>query len=164
MHKLKLFEKGIVFCLLILSLSSCSSFTLQGLLDIKKEKVDNNVIEEASQTTPPSQNRALNAISPSSTSNTKHSEDGVLQKETDAWLKNEWEPLTQETNSTNNTQNGTLSTEPEDDNRSFTLQKYVDKAGVYMENKRRRDENKTKAPSHYEKMESMPGIGTPKKR
>jgi len=157
MHNKKLYIKIIALFLISLLLSSCSGFTLQGLIDGKDKKVDNNVTIQKAEMPAPSSNRALNAISPSRTLDSSHSEDRVLQKETDEWLKNEWEPLTQETNSTQ-------SVNKEEDNSSFTLQKYVDKATLYIKNKEKRDANKTKAPSHYKKMESMPAIGNTKKR
>ena len=47
---------------------------------------------------------------------------------------------------------------------STGLQYYMDKANIYIENKKKRDSNKTKAPSHTEKMSTMPGIGKTKSR
>ena len=52
----------------------------------------------------------------------------------------------------------------EDDNSSFTLQHYVDELGTYIDEKKQRDANKTKAPSHLKKLESIPAIGSSKRR
>ena len=115
---------------------------------------------------------ALQSISPSITASDAHEEHRVLQKNTNDWIKNEWEPLTESNNtitkSSNNyntdTQNLVIDdknqTLGEDGNSSFTLQHYVDKAGLYLENREIRDTNKTKAPSHAEQIDALPGIGT----
>jgi hypothetical protein len=120
--------------------------------------------------TPPSQNSTLQSISPSKTAGDDHEEYRYMQKNTNEWIENEWEPLTEgnatvtkngEDNNTD-TKSVTVSNEEEvtgDDNSSTGLQYYVDKAGVYLENKKKRDANVTKQPSHVDKVNAMPGIG-----
>ena len=171
--------------LLLVSLSislfyGCSGHTLQDLIDGKtadkpsSKEVSNGEVE--AKPVAPSQNKALNSISPSSTSKAKHTKDRALQKSTDSWLKNDWEPLTdgntstdQESNCSLEETNSSLKAAPTQnrsskDINSTGLQYYVDKAGIYMENKEKRDANKTKAPSHTEKINEMPGIGKSKDR
>jgi len=149
----------------------CSGHTVQDLIDGKSDEQPssehpNNRQEEPAPVAP-SQNKALNSISPSSTSNDKHTEDRALQKGTDAWLKNDWEPLTEGNTSNDSNQSlkaNSCNNRTVDDINSTGLQYYVDKAGIYMENKEKRDANKTKAPSHTEKINEMPGIGKSKDR
>jgi hypothetical protein len=92
------------------------------------------------------------------------------------WIKKEWEPLTESNTSTekpdsnedsadrNITNSDTNQSDHADNNSSSGLQYYVDKAEIYFENKEKRDANKTKAPSHVDKVNAMPGIGKPTKR
>ena len=148
-------------------LQGCSGHALQDLID-----GDNNTTHTTngseSKKVAPSQNKALNSISPSTTAGDEHEEYRYMQKDTNVWIENEWEPLTENnasaqkedshaTVSENNVTNS-------DDLNSTGLQYYVDKAGIYMENKEKRDANKTKAPSHVDKVNAMPGIGKPDKR
>jgi len=149
----------------------CSGHTLQELIDGKKENDSSSEKPsgdhaEAYQV-PPSRNSALNAISPSSTADESHQEYRYLQKSTDDWIEKEWEPLTEppksvtESNITayddNHNEENTSSIDG--DSGTFTLQHYVDKTARYIENKKRRDANKSKSPSHTEKINAMPGIG-----
>lgn len=113
----------------------------------------------------PSQNSSLNAVSPSPTA---ESEGGVMQRSLDAWLKEEWTPMTKivpvETKTT--APDGTVVTtttmvevpEPKD-NEPFTLQKYADKWKVYHENQARMNAGKPKEASHLEMLNRMPLIG-----
>ena len=131
----------------------------------------------------PSQNQSLNAVSPSTPAT---SEGGAMQRSLDAWLKEEWTPLTARTVTTTTAPDGTVTTvktdakevtttvaspdgktvittapaapEPED-NTPFTLQKYADKWKVYHENKAKMNEGKPKEPSHIEMMNTMPVVG-----
>ncbi len=149
-------------------LQGCSSHTLQDLID---GNGDTDKQTNESSNVAPSQNNALNAISPSRSSRNENREDGYLQKTTDTWVEEEWEPLTESNTSSqkievskvstdvNATESDHNSTNSDDTNNSFTLQHYVDKAGVYFDNKERRDANKTKVPSHIDKVNAMPGIG-----
>lgn len=131
----------------LLSLSGCSGHGLQDWAD----KTFNNTPkgEERSEavsdapTVPPSQNEALQAVSPSQTAT---SEGGVMQKKLDTWVEKEWTPAV-ETNESIKAMN-------EDEERPFTLQEYVDKAAVYMENKPESDK-----PSHSQQLEELPVIG-----
>ena len=93
---------------------------------------------------PPSQNRALNSISPSNNAEKK----GTLQNSLDSWLKDDWEPTQKET------KKESLHVK-EDDNSSFKLQNYVDKWKRYSEKKA----SKPKKPSHVEMINSLPVIG-----
>ena len=144
--------------ILISLFQGCSGHSLQELLD-GESSTD-------TKTVAPSQNKALNSISPSTTAGDDHEEYRYMQQNTNAWIKDEWEPLT-ESNTTTNEEKKVeeLSSANEhdlssdDDNSSYTLQRYVDKAGLYLENKEKRDANKTKAPSHVDKINAMPGIG-----
>ena len=153
----------------------CSGHALQDLIDAQHP--DNTSPKQKStqpnnqKIVPPSENSALNSISPSATSNDKHQEDRYLQKTLVGTSKQDNE-VNQEimysvtesniTNKNNNISNDKNSTV--DDNSSFTLQHYVNELGDYMDEKERRDANKTKAPSHAEKINAMPGIGKAKKR
>ena len=147
--------------------SGCSGHFLQDLVDGKTS--DNSSSKD--HDVAPSSNSALNSISPTSTSNDKHKDERYIQNSLKAWKE--------ETNNTkkkinidvteSNTSHEQLSSvdeqnSSEDDNSSFTLQYYVDEFGAYLDEKERRDANKTKAPSHLKKLESMPGIGTSKRR
>ncbi|MCJ7766131.1 MAG: hypothetical protein MUP09_09365 [Thiovulaceae bacterium] len=137
----------------------CSGTALQNSSDGNSAKV------------PPSQNRALQSISPSKTASDDHSGDRIMQNKTNEWIKNEWEPLTESnTNITKSSNSYSTDTEKtavddrnqtqnEDENGSSGLQHYVDKAGIYLENKTLRDANRTKEPSHTEKISTLPGIG-----
>ncbi len=100
-----------------------------------------------------------------------------MQQNTNEWLKKEWDPLTENNSSDvengNSASNNTHKLDSNDTNESLTneenntasgLQYYVDKAGIYLDNKEKRDANKTKAPSHVDKVNAMPGIGKSTKR
>lgn len=133
----------------------------------------------------PSQNTSLHSVSPSPTA---ISGGGAMQRSLDAWLKEEWAPLTNNTprvttetkpdgtivttkieaatvTTTTKKPDGTVTTttattapEPED-NTPFTLQKYADKWKVYQENKAKMNGGKPKEPSHIEMMQSLPVVG-----
>ncbi|MGA9046064.1 hypothetical protein [Sulfuricurvum sp.] len=113
----------------------------------------------------PSQNSSLNAVSPSTTAT---SEGGSMQRSLDAWLKEEWTPLTTPANGANATSatavsnvsepSGTVTAQPED-NTPLTLQKYADKWKTYHENKEKMKEGKPKEASHIEMMQSLPVVG-----
>jgi len=142
----------------------CSGHALQDLIDgdssqeRSSQQIDNE--DENSKTVAPSQNKALNSISPSRAASDKHEEYRQIQKSTNAWIEDEWEPSTENNVSDNievkSDENSTLSQE---NNSSTGLQYYVDKAEVYLEKKKKRDANKTEVPSHTEKIDAMPGIG-----
>ncbi len=168
-------ERSTLFAILLVMtlLQGCSGHALQDLIDGKSDtntpSPTSNKTSSPSQKTPPSQNSALNTISPSNTASDDHEAYRHMQKNTNTWIDEEWTPLTEGKKSvTNSDINGSdtddNSTIIDDENRSFTLQHYVDKAGVYMDNKKKRDENKTKCPSHLEKMNGMPVIGGSTKR
>jgi len=116
-------------------------------------------------TTPPSQNSALQSISPSKTASDDHEEYRIMQKNTNAWIDGEWTMFTESNTSAQEKrlegiENPTgTAVQMQDQNSSFTLQHYVDKAELYLENKKEHDANLTKAPPHYEKVNAMPGIG-----
>jgi hypothetical protein len=111
---------------------------------------------------PPSQNSALQSLSPSKTASDDHKEYRYIQKSTNEWIKNEWEPLTEGNNTItkSNKNYNSVTQDPalEGANSSTNLQQYVDKAGLFIENKEIRDANKTKVPSHTEKISKLPGI------
>ena len=154
----------------------CSGHALQDLIDGDMKENKQTKVSKESKAPPcvtPSQNSALNSISPSSTANDEHIEYRYIQKSTNTWLEEEWEPLTEqnqsdtESNTTPSSKDASNSNQTSDNhesNASFTLQYYVDKAGVYLENKKRRDSNKTEEPSHTEKIDEMPVIGKHKGR
>ncbi|MFZ5374176.1 MAG: hypothetical protein ACOZBX_01345 [Campylobacterota bacterium] len=133
----------------------------------------------------PSKNPTLQAVSPSSTA---AAEPGVMQRSLDAWLKEEWTPMTQSApvTTTSTASDGTVTTvtkdskqvvtttktpdgqvttttapaEPEpEDTTPFTLQKYADKWKVYHDNKAKMNEGKPKEPSHTEMMNTLPVVG-----
>ena len=90
-----------------------------------------------------------------------------MQQNTNKWIKDEWEPLTDSNVTTNeekkieevSTVTQSDQTSGDENNSSFTLQHYVDKASLYLENKEKHDANKTKVPSHVNKINTMPAIG-----
>ena len=161
-----LFYSGLL--LLISLFQGCSGHALQDLIDGDKnatKQMDGTKDKKVA----PSQNKALNSISPSSTASDEHDEHRHIQKSTNTWLEDEWEPLTESNTSTTNavkadnniSEDDANQTISQDDNSSSGLQYYVDKAEVYFDNKEKRDANKTKVPSHTEKIDAMPGIGKP---
>lgn len=163
-------KKTVLYAGFVLTASlfqGCSGHTLQDLIDGNSTNGSSSeqVVQSNADSTPvaPSQNKALNSISPSTTASDEHEEHRYMQKNTNAWIENEWEPLTE--GNTTTTKEDNLTTVPEnnmtssDDINSTGLQYYVDKAEIYFENKEKRDANKTKAPSHVDKINSMPGIG-----
>ncbi len=148
--------------------SGCSGHILQDLIDgdAKKSKLTKASNEsEKPATITPSKNSALNSISPSSTASHEHR---YIQKSTHAWIKEEWVTLTDQniSDTDSNTSgskeivlNNNQTSENNESNISFSLQSYVDKTGVYLENKKKYDGIKTKKPSHTEKIDKMPVIG-----
>lgn len=153
----------------------CSGHILQDLIDDDSiEKPSNPTAREhpVERRTPPSQNSVLQSISPSATASDEHEEHRYMQQHTNEWIEKEWNPLTEShtsdvenSNSTNNnkhkmTVSDSNQTQIDEEESYFTLQHYVDKAEVYHENKEKRDANKTKKPSHVDKVNAMPGIGT----
>ena len=113
----------------------------------------------------PSQNASLHSVSPNTPAAT---EGGAMQRALDAWLKEEWAPLTKtsEVTTTTTTPDGKVITETKmmevpntDINETFTLQKYADKWKVYHENKAKMNEGKPKEPSHIEMMGTLPVVG-----
>jgi hypoxanthine phosphoribosyltransferase len=90
----------------------------------------------------PSQNSALNSISPSST---EKKSNGAVQKSLDSWFKKDWEP----------TQKKIEVKEKENNDSSFKLQTYVNKWEKY--NKERASQ--PKKASHVEMLHTLPVIG-----
>jgi hypothetical protein len=88
----------------------------------------------------PSQNKAVNLVAGKTEKKT-----GFLQKSLDNWLKTEWEPTT------------STKSKHRDENRSFTLQEYVDKLDVYNNSHVTDEKN-----SHYNRVNNMPVIGKAK--
>lgn len=151
------FLKHLTLSLFLISLvSGCSGHVLGDI-------VDGDTQDAA--TIPPSQNSALQSISPSTTASDAHEEHRIMQKNTNAWLNGEWKMFTESNTSTteerqSNVENKTdYTVRTADDINSSGLQYYVDKAGIYLENKKRHDANRTKAPSHVEQIDTLPGIG-----
>jgi hypothetical protein len=101
------------------------------------------VTEHTDEMVAPSQNSELNRVSPMPVAT---SEGGVMQKNIDKWTEEEWTPTVEK--------NATIKAMNEDKDRPFTLQEYVDKASVYLENK-----PKSGKPSHAEELEKLPVIG-----
>lgn len=115
--------------------------------NISDDKTDTTYTEPAS----PSENPALQSVSPALTASNKNAEHRILQQKTNAWIEEEWTPKV-ETNTTIKAQN-------EEKERPFTLQEYVDKAGVYLREKENEEAGKPKEPSHKEQMDALPVIG-----
>jgi len=132
--------------LLIALFQGCSGHTLQNLIDGDSE----NKQTKTEENTPvnPSQNSALNTISPTQRNNDGN---GLLQKKADNFIENDWTPTVEK--------NSSIKATNEDKERPFTIQEYVDKAGVYLD--AQPDSNKT---SHKEKMDQLPGIGVKRGR
>ncbi|MFZ2891431.1 hypothetical protein [Sulfuricurvum sp.] len=113
----------------------------------------------------PSQNASLHTVSPNAPA---ASEGGAMQRALDAWLKEEWAPLTQpkQVTTTTTMPDGKVVTETKmmevpntDINETFTLQKYADKWKIYQENKEKMNAGKPKDPSHIDMLNRMPLIG-----
>lgn len=108
----------------------------------------------------PSQNSSLHAVSPNTTSASKG---GAMQRGLDSWLKEEWTPLTTAPSQKEgkDTQSAVIATPviQQEDNTSFTLQKYTDKWKMYHENKEKLKEGKPKEVSNVEVLENLPAIG-----
>ncbi len=105
----------------------------------------------------PSQNPSLQEVSPSTTAT---SEGGVMQRSLDAWLKEEWTPLTAPaaapaTPAERPDTNGSAAEEEP----PFTLQHYIDKWKIYHENQDKRKEGEPETPSHAETIGTLPVIG-----
>ena len=113
--------------LTILSLSSCSS------------KVE----------TPPSQNAALKEVSPNG-----KDKSGAMQNSLDSWLITDWTPTIEKDEEINTKYKKTEQNSTEIKERNFTLQEYVDKAGVYLKSSPKSHET-----SHVKAVESLPVIG-----
>ncbi len=162
------YMKQITLISLVALLNGCSGHALQDLVDGNSQNKADKV-QPVDDTTlpPPSQNRALQSISPSTTAGDDHEEYRYIQQNTNEWLEEEWEPLTENNSSDEKNSNiDANATVPfaNDNNasaqdNSLTLQHYVDKAALYLENKEKRDTNTTKPPSHTEKLNALPGIG-----
>ncbi len=169
--KQTVFYSGLIIFLSLFH--GCSGHTLQDLIG---GDADAGIQTNETKSVSPSQNKALNSISPSRAASDDHEEHRHMQKNISTWIDNEWDPLTEDNATIQKTEkleyasddNITVKdnnqTSSGDNNDSFTLQHYVDKAGVYFDNKERRDANKTKAPSHVDKVNAMPGIGKSDKK
>ena len=138
---MKKFYLFFISILLIQAISACSGHTLQAYVD--RYYNDNYEHKGDVKSVNPSQNRALNSISPSQPKNDGY---GLLQKKSDAFINEEWTPTLEK--------NSTIKKMNEEKGRDFRLQEYVDKARIYLE--AQPDSNKR---SHKEKMDSMPAIG-----
>jgi hypothetical protein len=144
------------FILLINLLTGCSGHVLQDIVDGDSKNT---------AATPPSQNSALQSISPSQTASDDHEEHRIMQKNTNEWINGEWKMFTESNTSAiqkpqETTANGAVGAiQTADDINSSGLQYYVDKAALYMENKKIHEANRTKTPSHAEQIDAMPGIG-----
>ena len=174
--KTYLFNVTTVITILTIPLfQGCSGHALQDLVD-GKSHTDSSSEQKFSahndlQDKRPSENRALNSISPTSTADDKHKQHRYIQKHINSWEinsddeKKKIEQSVTESNITKSDNNSSsISRHRVDDNSSFTLQHYVDVFGKYIDEKEQRDANKSKKPSHAEKLQSMPGIGTAKTR
>ncbi len=76
---------------------------------------------------------------------------GSLQQKLDKWIEEEWDPAFE----------GDKDQAKKDKaaDEHFTLQHYYDKSQKYLGIKKKEDENRSKEPAHYEKMEALPVIG-----
>lgn len=90
----------------------------------------------------PSQNSALNKVA----GKKEDQNSGFLQKSLDNWIEKDWVPTVEK--------NDKIKKMDADENRSFTMQEYVDKIEVYN-----KEQNQTSGDSHMEKINSMPVIG-----
>lgn len=91
----------------------------------------------------PSQNKALDAVSPIS-STTKG--DNPMQKKLNHWIKKDWIPIIDK--------NATIKKLDENKSRPFKLQEYVNKIEYYLAHK-----PKQKGPSNVQKLDKLPVIG-----
>ncbi len=112
-------------------------------------------------TVPPSQNPSLQAVSPNAAA---ASEGGAMQRSLDAWLKDEWTPLTtpkvaqKKEGEIKNTEEVSTTSKAEDE-KPFTLQSFADKWKMYHENEAKLKEGKPKEASHIEAVSALPVIG-----
>lgn len=93
----------------------------------------------------PSQNNALNEISP----NMQSKKSGHMQNALDNWLKSDWTPSVEK--------DASIKKKNGDESRDFTLQEYVDKMTAYN-----KEHNSSDTESHKKKISSMPVIGDSK--
>lgn len=114
-------------------------------------------------TVSPSQNSSLQAVSPNTAA---ASQGGAMQRSLDAWLKDEWTPLTtpkavQQTKDGADNKNVEVAsaTSKQEEEKAFTLQSFADKWKVYHENEAKLNEGKPKEASHVETLQKMPVIG-----
>lgn len=109
----------------------------------------------------PSQNSALNAVSPSTSSH----QGGAMQQALDSWLKEEWTPATQNVPARITSSDGAKTateevvTSKNEEQTPFTLQTLADKWKVYNENKAKMKEGKPQEPSHADSLKALPVIG-----
>ncbi|MDD5157307.1 hypothetical protein [Sulfurimonas sp.] len=90
----------------------------------------------------PSQNSALSKIA----GKTQENDSGFLQKSLDGWIEKEWTPAVEK--------NDKIKDINTNENRSFTIQEYINKIRIYN-----RDKNQTLEDSNIKKIDSMPVIG-----
>ncbi len=92
--------------------------------------------------TSPSSNTALKRI----TNPDKKEKNYSMQKTLDKWLQEEWTPSIEK--------NATIRKINQDKERDFTLQEYVDKVKVYLQ-----ENNASSKEVHWQKINSLPVIG-----
>ncbi len=163
-----LFTVNAVITISIVSLfQGCSRHALQDLIDNNTSSQQ----ELSSLDETPSENRVLNSISPTSTYDDKHKAYRYLQKSINAKEINSTndekrtrEDVTESNITKYDNNDSSIYNSTVDNKSSFILQHYVDKFGEYRDEKEQYDANNTKKPSHAETLQSMPGIGTAKKR
>ena len=133
-----------MFTYVTLTLGGCSGHTMQDYADKHfntKEEVKTIEVKKEEPVSP-TKNEALSKVSPLNDGRS----DGTVQKSLDSWLKTVWTPSVDK--------NETIKKIDENTSRNFTIQEYIDKAGVYIKN-----QPKSNEPSGVENLSKLPAIG-----
>ena len=133
-----------MFTYVTLALSGCTGHTMQDFADKEfnhKEEL-NATKAQKEEPVSPTKNKALTKVSPLNDGRA----DGVVQKSLDGWLQTVWTPSVDK--------NETIKKIDENTSRNFTIQEYIDKAGVYIKNQPKSDQ-----PSGVENLNKLPAIG-----
>ena len=133
-----------MFTYVTLALSGCTGHTMQDFADkeFNHKEEPSTVQAQKEEPVSPTKNKALTKVSPLNDGRA----DGTVQKSLDSWLETVWTPSVDK--------NETIKKIDENTSRNFTIQEYIDKAGVYIKNQPKSDE-----PSMKEQMDKMPVIG-----
>ena len=133
-----------MFTYVTLALSGCTGHTMQDFADkeFNHKEEPSTVQAQKEEPVSPTKNKALTKVSPLNDGRA----DGTVQKSLDSWLETVWTPSVDK--------NETIKKIDENTSRNFTIQEYIDKAGVYIKN-----QPKSNEPSGVENLSKLPAIG-----